>query len=121
MHTLVDTFLGDDEIIAGNTTIATFIKLNRNDSFGTYIFKYLDKEYYDLYFHSCIEWIYPVIDKIERMGYNTCISRLKVDSKVTYSCKISSETNPDESYEVHTDYKITAIWYAVVKFCQTKN
>lgn len=122
-----DTYLmknmdqGFEEIELGNAVIAKFMGLVKDDK-GLYKFSHMKMGYTDLYFHSNIEWIYPVLDKIERHGFDSAIMRMKIDDTVKYSCKIRKEKiDPKADSEAHVidTCKITALWKAVVKFCST--
>ena len=118
-HIMIDIDLGFEEVEANNLIIANFIKLHKGDAMGGKEYLYNNKEHSDLYFHSSFEWIMPVLDKIERLGFDTAIVRKRIDKdKVVYNCKIKIDT--DEKAEmianVISEYKITAVWRAVTKF-----
>ena len=119
MHNLTNNDLSDEEVLRGNMIIHNFVKQHRNDPFGGHINKFLNAGVSMLYFHASIDWIYPVVDKIERLGYNTTISRVKDESPLIYHCIIAKE-HVAEGRLVHeiSNYKITAIWNAVIEFCK---
>jgi len=108
-----------EEIEQGNAVIAKFMGLVKDDK-GLYKFAHMKTGYTDLYFHSNIEWLMPVLDKIERHGFDSVIIRMKVDDTVKYSCKIRKEkidSKADSEAHVICDYKISAIWRTVITFC----
>jgi len=119
MHNLTNNDLSDEDILRGNMIIHNFVKQHRNDSFGGHINKFFNAGVSMLYFHASIDWIYPVVDKIERLGYNTTISRIKDESPLIYHCIIAKDRG-EEGQLVHeiSNYKITAIWNAVIEFCK---
>lgn len=74
---IVNTGLGFQEITDGNEVIRKFIELEKQDTFGGFRYLYRGKESTDLFFHSSFEWQMPIIDCIERLGYDTAIVRKK--------------------------------------------
>lgn len=119
MNTLVDLDLSFEIILEGNTHILDFIKLDKKERYGGYMYLYLGREYTDLFFHSSMEWLFPVIDKLERLGYSIAIISSHEDGKLKQRCQIHKGVDLISSVE--SDYKVTAIWTAVYNVCKLYN
>jgi hypothetical protein len=48
------------------------------------------------------------------------IARLKDESPLYYHCRISKEGEDESIIHEISNYKITAIWNAVIEFCKNK-
>ena len=117
-HLTKDYELSFEEIDIGNQIIADFIGLKKKGNI--YKFPRGSEGYTHLYFHSSFEWILQALDHIERLGYDTVIVRLNTVNNVQYSCKIREELLPSDNVLAHviSDHKVTAIWRAVITFCE---
>lgn len=121
MALIVNIDLGFEEVQEGNRVITEFIKLFPDDKWGGFKNLYENKYFPEPYYHSAFQWLMPVVDKIERLGYDTSVVRKKTGDKVTYSCKIRKEQDDKAEFVANTvsDFKITAVWNAVIKFCSS--
>lgn len=106
-------------IIDGNQRIADYIKMFRDDKFGGKRYLWHGKEYTELFFHSDFNWIMPVVDLIERLGYDTSVIRKDVAGKITYSFKVKKTGSTEYAVSIDGDSKISILWQGVVKFCET--
>lgn len=119
----------DNEILEGNRLIAEFFGLKRG--FWVSVEKPVtdDKKqwcdldgktflgsrvYYDktLLFHQSWDWIMPVVEKIEAIGYVIRISRLR--------CQIHT-TNAKPICNIQSATKIEATYAAIVEFIKHHN
>jgi len=115
---MINADLGFEEIADGNRIIMDFINLNKEDKMGGFRNLYDNKNFPEPFFHSSMNWIMPVLDKIERMGFDTLIVRRREKGVVYYSCKIKKEDSTlDYVANTMATFKVTAIWHACIKFC----
>lgn len=120
LRLITNTGLGFEQIEDGNSIITSFISKFPDDRLGGYRKTFDDNKFPDPFFHSNFNWLMPVLDLIERLGYDTIIIRRCEKDVVTYSCKIKlQESKSDYVSNTISDYKITAIWDAVIKFCSS--
>ncbi len=124
------------ETIDGNKLIAEFLGLYVTDFNGTYHFVCKDEQknkdlnqawlfrLKEAKYHSSWEWLMPVVDKIEGLGYDSRIHNY--DSESTYFVDFVDVMNENtEAACVSKHYteanKIQTVWLAVVEFIQWHN
>lgn len=105
-------------VLNGNKLIAEFMNINLNTGFGSKDsqYKYAEKiswlwndEYYEntLHFHESWDWLIPVVEKIENLGYyfqiNTKMCSVARDNKgnndsYLIKAKFGDETKLQKTY-----------------------
>ncbi len=111
--------LSFDEVLNGNEIIARWLKLYKQRLNGADVYLHNGMQSTELFFHSSLDWIGPVLDKIEKLGYDTSMIRRKVGDGVQYSFRIrqEGESNQDKDiYIIGTNRRIV-LWTAVQQFC----
>jgi hypothetical protein len=88
---LTDTLLSFEEVEEGNKVICDFIHLEKQDTFSGYRYLYHGTNFTDVFFHSSFYWLAPVIDKIERLGYDTNIIGRNNSSKLEHTFIITKQ------------------------------
>lgn len=95
----------------------------------TETFKFWDKPCWtnvrELKYHSSWDWLMPVVEKIESIGYDTRIAFIRernngVDSK-THICDIEKSNNSEGIIYHKGNSKLDATYKAVVQFIQWYN
>ena len=93
-----------------NKLIAEFMQKGF-EGFGLYDYNGCHYKVNELIFHSSWDWLMPVVEKIESIGYEFTI----IESR----CKVSNNTDhstEDLFYIETNDSKINTTYQAVVKF-----
>jgi len=101
----------------GNKLIAKFMGLKPNPSDGGRTWGYeviemngetYSPEWTTLKYHKSWDWLMPVVDKIEDMGYYFTICR--------WTCSVSEEWKDETKHGISTDSKINAVYKSVITF-----
>lgn len=108
-----------EEIIEGNKLIAEFMGLKLNAR------EYPKTPYYELHtqfvayvdnlkYHLDWNWIMAVIEKIESLGYTSCIEQLMSNEYRVFFSQVNSGGTRHE-------HKLTCVWLEVVNFIKWRN
>lgn len=110
----------ENEIIEGNQIIAEFDgkeKCTRCDPEDCGRYKFGDGVYYfpsEMSYHKSWDWLMPVVEKIEELGYGIEIFRC--------SSSLSEQNKFDDTkYAKCTTSKIKAVYHIVVEFIKWYN
>lgn len=104
------------QVIEGNTLIARFMELpEHEDTDDNLMFEYIEDNLWypkDLKYHSSWAWLMPVVETIDRIGFDVQISRISV--KIS---EILDNENPIVSLVCgDISKKIEIVWLAVIEF-----
>ena len=132
----------EQEIIEGNKSIAIFLEYK--EGFPHYVDEYgynqcaegfdiPDKNHeshfddkddhqfslIQLEFHSSWNWLMPVVEKIESLGFDTRIQGITEDTFYQI-CEITDIVNNEITYQ-KTNSKILSVWLTVIEFIEWCN
>lgn len=120
----------EEEIIEGNKLIAEFMgfEVFWNDvcefwAVSDIVEKHHSKAAEDLEYLTSWDWLMPVVEKIESLGYESQIDFIEVEFKdFSHHCSFN-HGGAEESivYGVDKESKIEAVFIAVTKFIQYYN
>ena len=119
------------QTVENNLLIAQFMELTQTEE--NYFYNPDFERAYrsrDLKYHSSYDWLMPVVEKIESLGYYTSIC--KMDSKDAFYMKIFPNSKTynyqDKFFQFHfvspiehTEIRIYAVWNAVIMFIKWHN
>jgi len=109
--------LNNEEIQAGNRAIAEFLgygKCQRCDDCGGYQYGALVYRPDQMRYHSSWDWLMPVVEKIESMGY---FNEIEYEAKrnVMNIYEDNEKGYAKVASAMHTN-KLTAVWQTCVAF-----
>lgn len=121
-------------ILAGNRLIAEFMgghyqvhPMNHLGNENEYVFHKSPCEYFSatqfaedrMHYHHYWDWLMPVVEKIELLGYDSRITGNNSDGG--FLCDFVGVDNSEYACKCSYNNKIDAVWMAVVEFIEWHN
>ena len=101
-----------------NKIIAAFIGFKLYEHFGAFMTESGNVQFYKAKYHKSWDWLMPVIDKIESLGYGTELYCSKRDG---YFFSIGKYGSTTALHDSQSESRIECVYNAVVEFITEYN